>query len=77
MWLEGVAKPSCTLACPDPSDVPFGVIYIMPPGRDHVYNEEERRIDLNIKAKEKKQKHIFLYISLQVNLLHLTFIHSI
>ena len=59
MWLEGVAKPSCTLACPDPSDVPFGVIYIMPPGRDHVYNEEERRIVLNIKAKEKKQSTSF------------------
>lgn len=29
IWLDGVPKPDCTLNCPDPSDVPFGFIYIM------------------------------------------------
>ncbi|CAK9038819.1 unnamed protein product [Durusdinium trenchii] len=32
IWLDGVPKPDCTLNCPDPSDVPFGFIYIMPEG---------------------------------------------
>ena len=32
VWLENVAKPVCDLNCPDPSDVPFGFIYIMPDG---------------------------------------------
>ena len=32
VWLENVPKPVCDLNCPDPSDVPFGFIYIMPDG---------------------------------------------
>lgn len=29
IWLENVPKPVCNLNCPDPSNVPFGFIYIM------------------------------------------------